>query len=286
MQNQTTPHPTAPFNPPVKAPFKAHLKTRLNSLWLAALLASALPAHAELDTDSAKKLTAFHTSPAAAGTLIYRGSVSALNRSPAEALFTYERRTEKNTHGALAAHLTSDLQGDVVIVEAAQSSPTYELQRFDAINKQLGFSGSVVVSANGRRLDYHLNDNGKVSTASEDISDPVVSGPQMFGFILKNLGLLKTGKTLPVRMIVLKDKTTYGFDIRLEKEVNGQATFTVIPSSFLIRMAIAPMRVVYDVPSATFVRYEGRVPPMELVAGKLRDLDARVDYQSIESTYR
>ena len=266
--------------------FKTLFKTRMTIIFIATLLASAIPAHAELDTDNASKLAAFRGTPTMAGAMIYRGSVSALNRPTIEKLYSYERRLEKNAQGSLAAHLTSDLQGDVIIVEASQSSPNYDLQRFDAINKQLGYSGSVVVSANGRRLDYHLNDNGKISTATEEIGDPAVSGPQMFGFILNNLGLLKAGKTLPVRMIVLKDKTTYGFDIRLEKEVNRQATFTVIPSNFLIRMAIAPMRVVYDVPSSTIVRYEGRVPPMEVVSGKLKDLDARVDYTSIAPTYR
>ncbi len=265
---------------------RTNFKTRSKTLFLATLLASAIPAHAELDADSARKLAAFHRTSAIAGELIYRGHVAALNRPTAGPLYSYERRAEKNEHGSLAAHITRDLQGDVVIVEATQSSPTYDLQRFDAINKQLGYSGSVVVSANGRRLDYHLNDNGKISTASEDISDPAVSGPQMFGLILKNWPLLKTGKALPVRMVVLKDKTTYGFDVRLDKEVNGQATFTVIPSSFFIRMAIAPMRVVFDVPSSTVVSYEGRVPPMESASGKLKDLDARVEYQSIAPTYR
>lgn len=266
----------------VTTPFK----TGWNALCLAALMASAAPVHAELDAGDAAKLAAFRSTPELAGALIYRGSVTPLNRPNAEAVFTYERRAEKNARGSLAAHLTSDLQGDVVIVEAAQSSATYELQRFDAINKQLGYSGSVMVSANGQRLDYHLNDNGKITTATEDISDPAVSGPQLFGLILQNQALLKAGKTLPVRMIVLKDKTTYGFDIRLEKEANGQATFSVIPSSFVIRMAIAPMRLVFDMPSATVVRYEGRVPPMEPVLGKLKVLDARVDYKSVEPTYR
>jgi hypothetical protein len=271
---------------PPKASQKASVSTRFSILCLAALMGAAIPAIAEQNPEAAAKLTEFRSSPAMAGALIYRGTVSALNRSTSETLYTYERRAEKNAQGSLAAHLTSDLQGDLLIVEAAQSSPTYDLQRFDAINKQLGYSGSVVVSANGHRLDYHLNENGKISTATEDIADPAVSGPQMFGLILTHWPLLKAGKTLPVRMIVLKAKTTYGFDIRMEKEVNGQATFTVIPSSFLIRMAIAPMRVVFDVPSSTVVRYEGRVPPMELVAGKFKDLDARVDYKSIETSYR
>ncbi len=276
-----TPTKTHSANPSI-----ATFQTRLNGLCLAALMVGATPAFAELNTDGMAKLAELRSAPELAGALIYRGTVSALKGSTAETLYTYERRAAKNAEGSLAAHLTSDLQGNVVIVEAAQASPTYDLQRFEVINQQLGYSGSVVVSANGHRLDYYLNDNGKISSASEEISDPAVSGPQMFGLIQKNWPLLSAGKTLPVRMIVLKNKTTYGFDIRLEKEVNGQATFYVIPSSFLIRLAIAPMRVVFDVPSSTVVRYEGRVPPMESVAGKLKDLDARVDYQSVETSYR
>jgi hypothetical protein len=278
----------------MKTPTKTHsenpsitsFQTRLNGLCLAALMVGATPVFADLNTDSSAKLAELRSTPALAGALIYRGTVSALKSLTAETLYTYERRATKNAEGSLATHLTSDPQGNVVIVEAAQASPTYDLQRFEVINQQLGYSGSVVVSANGHRLDYYLNDNGKISSASEEISDPAVSGPQMFGLIQKNWPLLSAGKTLPVRMIVLKNKTTYGFDIRLEKEVNGQATFSVIPSSFLIRLAIAPMRVVFDVQSSTVVRYEGRVPPMEAVVGKLKDLDARVDYQSVESSYR
>ena len=150
----------------------------------------------------------------------------------------------------------------------------------------MGFAGSVQVSNDGRHLEYELNDNGKVTKASEDVSDPVVSGPSMFGFILKNWEPLKAGTSLPVRMLVLKEKTTYGFDIKYEKQANGQASFTITPSSFLIRMAIAPLRVVFDANTKSPVRYEGRVPPMENVAGKLKDLDARVEYTSVAPAYR
>ena len=51
-------------------------------------------------------------------------------------------------------------------------------------------------------------------------------------------------------------------------------------------MAIAPLRVVFDASTKTAVRYEGRVPPMESVSGKLKDLDARVKYTSTSPAYR
>ena len=225
-------------------------------------------------------------SPESAGALIYRGTTFNQRTPAGDPLYRYERRVLPTPNGMTASHITSDLAARVIIVESAQVSPSYDTTRFEATNQQSGFAGSVQISKGGHHLEYELNDNGKVSTASEDVSDPVVCGPSMFGFILKNWDPLVAGASLPVRMLVLKDKTTYGFDIQFEKRVNGQAAFTITPSSFLIRMAIAPLRVVFDASTKTAVRYEGRVPPMESVSGKLKDLDARVKYTSTSPAYR
>ena len=64
----------------------------------------------------------------------------------------------------------------LIIDESAQPSAAYGFQRFDAANAQAGISGSVVSSQGGRHLEYSLNDNGRVSTSSEDVQDPVVTG--------------------------------------------------------------------------------------------------------------
>lgn len=253
---------------------------------LAACLLAAASLTAQTGQAAFSKLGALQASPEAAGTLVYRGNTFA-QRPPAGApLYRYERRVLTAPKGLSASHITSDPAGRVIIVESALVSPMYETQRFEATNQQSGLSGSVQISNGGRHLEYELNDNGKRSTASEDVSDPVVCGPSLFGFILKNWEPLVGGTTLPVRMLVLKDKTTYGFDLKFEKLANGHASFTITPSSFLIRMAIAPLRVVLDASTRTAVRYEGRVPPMENVYGKLKDLDARVEYTSMAPTYR
>ena len=97
---------------------------------------------------------------------------------------------------------------------------------------------------------------------------------------------LVAGKTLPVRFVVLKEKTSYGFDIRAEGVANGQATFVLTASSWVIRRFLAPLRVVFYANDKTVVRYEGRVPPMQSVADKLVDLDARVDYTPVAASYR
>jgi hypothetical protein len=258
---------------------------------LAAALAALLMAtsglsHAQLDAAGNAQLAQQRQSPEYTGALIYRGATFSLKAPTAEPLFRYERRVGTTPRGLSASHATSDPKGELLIVETAEYNPGYELQRFEVANKQGGFSGSVLVSADGHHLQYNLNDNGKISTAKEEVNEPVVTGPSMFGFILKNWDSLKAGNTIPVRMVVLREKTTYGFDVRFEQEANGQTSFSIVPSSFIIRLAIAPLRVVFDTTSRNARRYEGRVPPMEAVAGKLKDLDARVDYTMVASSYR
>lgn len=258
--------------------------THLFALTACLLAAASLTTRAE--QVALAKLDALQAAPESAGTLVYRGDTFSQRLLAGAPLYRYERRVLTTPKGLSASHITSDPNGRAIIVESALVSSGYEIQRFEATNQQSGLSGSVQISNGGRHLEYELNDNGKRSTAAEDVSDPVVCGPSLFGFILKNWDPLMAGKTLPVRMLVLKDKTTYGFDLNFEKLANGQATFTITPSSFLIRMAIAPLRVVFDASTKTVVRYEGRVPPMENVAGKLKDLDARVEYKSMTSAYR
>ena len=251
------------------------------------LLASASLAGAHLPPADTAKLAAFSQAPDAAGELVYRGATFSQRSTAGQTpLYRYERRVAATPTGAVATHATSDAKGQLIIAESAAYSPTYALQRFDAVNAQAGYSGSAVVSNNGRHVEYRLNDNGKISTSSDDLTDPVVTGPSMFGFILSQWDALLAGKIVPVRMLVLKEKTTYGFDVRLEKQARGQTAFSITPSSFIIRLAIAPLRLTFETANKTAVRYEGRVPPMEMVDGKPTDLDARVEYFSIAPRYR
>ncbi len=62
--------------------------------------------------------------------------------------------------------------------------------------------------------------------------------------------------------------------------------FAVTPSSVFVRLAVPPLRVVYDTASRQIVRYEGRVPPMQVLNGRLQDLDARVEYETVTAGYQ
>jgi hypothetical protein len=242
--------------------------------------------YAQIASSVFAKLEALRLTPELAGTLIYRGETFSQDTTSTMPLYRYERRVLSSSYGLTATHMTSDLAGRVIIAESAVVSPGYALERLEVLNQQSGFAGSVRVSKDGHRLDYELDLNGAVSTASEVVSDPVVSGPSMFGFILKNWDALKAGTIIPVRMIVLKEKTTYGFDIKFAKQINARASFTITPSNFLIRMAVAPLRLVFDANTKSPIQYIGRVPPMESLAGKLKDLDARVEYSLVAPAYR
>jgi len=263
------------------------MNTFVKTFSLASLLTfTALPVHAELDRASLVRLRALEQTPAAAGELIYQGDTYALVGSGEQPLFRYERRVIAAADGLTATHLTRNPQDQLIVVESAQVSPGYALQRFTTVNQQSDFSGSVEVSADARQLHYSLLEQGEASSADEAVDVPVISGPSMHGFILMHWDTLKAGSSLPVRFIVLREKQTYGFDIRFEQEAEGQTTFALTPSNWLIRLAIQPLRVVFDTSSKTVVRYEGRVPPMQEIDGELQDLDARVEYVAITPSYR
>jgi len=248
--------------------------------FLAALTLGTFPAYAQLNPTAYAEIEKFQKSPESAGSLIYRGDTFVQRSSSGAPLYRYERRAFSSNNTISATHLTSDLAGKLIIVESATTSPIYELQQLYIADEQSGYSGSVAVSNNGRHLEFQLDDNGKVSSASEVVSDDVVSGTSLFGFILQRWDVLKSGSVIPVRMIVMKDKKTYGFDLRFERQMSQQVSFSVTPSSFLIRQIVAPLRVVFDATTKNPIHYEGRVPPMEVVSGKLKELDARVTYKS------
>ena len=252
----------------------------------AALGAITLASPPGLDPAAELHLESLQQSPDAAGSLVYQGAVWASKTPGAAPLFHYVRRVGRSDAGLTSVHLTHDPAGRLLIAEQAESNPAYALRRFAVANRQQGFSGSVVLSADGRRLDYQLLRNGQRSSASETVNDPVVAGPTLHGYVLQHWDALSSGKTLPVRLIVMTEKTTYGFDIQALPQADGRSSFSITPSSLLVRLAVAPLIVSFDSASRALLRYDGRVPPMQGLAGALQPLDARVDYTMVAAHYQ
>ena len=250
------------------------------------VLVMASLAHAELDRTSAARLATLSAAPEQAGELIYQGATFAPELTRPDPLFRYERRLTKTPNGFEATHLTRDPAQKLVVAESAQFNAAYQLQRLVVQNQQLAYSGEVQVSSDGRHLRYSLNDAGVVSTAEESIDAPAVAGPTLFGFILAHGSELGAGKSVPLRFIVMNEKQTYGFDIRQASAAKGRVVYSITPSSWFVRPFIATMRAAFDTNSKRWVRYEGRVPPMQTVDGELKALDARVDYTAVAASYR
>jgi len=260
------------------------MRNDLASLSVASASRTPLSA-AALDRAGSDRLIALQQAPEEAGALIYQGAVFPLSPAQAPQLFSYERRLSTIGGNLSASHITKDGRGDVVVVESAQLTPDYEVQRFDAVHKPAGYSGSVVVTG-GRHLEFELRKGGKTSTASEDVKDPVVTGPSLHGFILQHKAVLAAGGRIRVRMIVLAQKQTYGFEIRRTDAPEGHIAFSIAPTNLLVRLALAPLRVVFDAAGGNVVRYVGRVPPMREVNGRMKAFDARVEYTMNVAVYR
>lgn len=92
---------------------------------------------------------------------------------------------------------------------------------------------------------------------------------------------------LAVRLVVLSRLQSFPFEIRRAPDAEpGRRAFAITPARWWLRLAIRPLRVVFDDTTRQLRRYEGRVPPMQRVNGRLKALDARVDYPRHASIYR
>ena len=222
---------------------------------------------------------------AASAVPIYEGRVVD-PAAPTATVYTYERRVAAGDDGLIASHLTRDAAGALLIDETVQMSPTYALRRFDADNRQQHYRGTVTLSADGRRLDFALLRDGVWSRASETMRAPVVAGPSLHGFILQHWDRLLGGDAIDVRMIAMAKKTTYGFRIRLHSRDGERTAFSVTPTNWLVRFAVAPLTVAFDSSTRHVLRYEGRVPPLRVVDGRAREFAARVDYTMKAAVYR
>ena len=169
--------------------------------------------------------------------------------------------------------------------ESAVHTAGYDLIRFEAIHKQAGYTGSVEVMPD-KTLQFSLREGTRVSTTSEDVKDPVVVGPTLFGFILAHWDVLVGGHAVPVRFVVMDRQETFGFVIERATGAAGHTAFTMTASDPLVRLVVKPLRFEFETESRKIVRYQGRVPPRRTIKGSLEDLDARVEYSFRAAQYR
>lgn len=272
-------------------------RTLMSSIALANTPLAAAPSLAGAASERLQQLQA---EPTLAGVQVYRGQVARLAaRTPIDSLqqedktlFTYARHVLRTDDALAASHLTYDPVGALLIEERVTISHSYTFHRMDVANQQTGHSGSVERSADGRALHYTWTAKGTTRTATETIGDALlVAGPNLHGTVLHHWESLHAGQPLRVRLVVPDRQQSYDFNVQLAPLAQGQISastqgqapmqtvFIATPASFLLRLAVAPLRMVFDSADRTLLRYEGRVPPMALgPRGSLQDLDARVLY--------
>jgi hypothetical protein len=222
------------------------------------------------------RLNALQADPALAGHRVYRADVFPLGTNGAHPLFSYARHVQVNGTDLVASHLTYLPDGELIIEERVTSSTGYAFRRFDVANKQTGLFGSVTLEGTTRELQFERPDTNQPRI--EPVSAPVVAGPNLHGHILQHWDALVDGARLPVRLVVLARMETLGFTVHRLASRAGATAFQITPSHLLMRLVIAPLRVVFDDLTRRVVRYEGRVPPLQRVGTRLVDLDAAVHY--------
>lgn len=218
------------------------------------------------------------------GQTIYYGQVFPLEKATAAPVFVYERRVSTRGGLPMAAHITRDGAGAVVYADSATHTPDYRLAEYTLHGNQLGQSGSVRVE--GDQVSFRLVGPEGERSKSERQSNPVVVGPTLVGYIFRNLDGLSAGRKLPVRFAVLDRLETIGFDLESVEAPAGQTRVRMKASNFFIARLITPTYFTFDTSSRKLLRIEGRVPPKLPDGGRLRDLDARVEYRFIAAAYR
>lgn len=230
-----------------------------------------------------QRLLELEQSPAVSGDQVYAGRVYALDGRP-NPLFTYERRVKEVGLGVTSTHITHDPTGAVVVMQSAEHTPTYGLQRADMIHRQTGATASVVVM--GEEAVYTLKDGAHETTARERLEAPLVAGPTTFGYILAHWAELTRGETLPIRFAVLERGESIGFALEQVEAPEGRTIVRMKPTSLLVRLAVAPTYFQFETTSRRILEYTGRVPPLERIDDRLETLNARVAYSFVAPAFR
>ena len=242
-----------------------------------ALLVNCASSKVVMDPSIQTKLKAMESSPDTMGTLIYEGAVFPLgDRSPKQ-VFSYERRVKEEKELVAATHITRDMGKNIIVTQRAMYLQKYQLKEFEYINGQVGYIAKAKID--GKMLRFTLTDNaGQVTNFEEEVNEPLAVGPTLFGLIVENWEEMSKGNSFFLRFVVAEQKQSYRFEVRKLSDNNGITQFEMKATNWLIGLFIAPFRFDYDSSKRTILTYQGRVPPMLLVDGKLKELDARVSY--------
>ena len=238
----------------------------LSFLPLSTLLLSCAAATAPLPDDARGRLVT-----PAPGRRVYHGAVAW--RGDTAPSLSYERWVDTTQSSWISTHVTLD--PDPIITQRVQHSPTYDFERIDEIDAQLGVVSAVVLRDDGT-LAFTRTQGTASRTRLEPPTDyPIVTGPTLFGYTLHVWDALELGGPHELRFVVAEHARTYRFALEMRPTQDGTTTVVMRPLGFIEGLVVEPMRMIFDTRTRTILRYEGSVPPRD------RDLSTRrahVDY--------
>ncbi|MCB9695038.1 MAG: hypothetical protein H6736_24810 [Alphaproteobacteria bacterium] len=153
------------------------------------------------------------------------------------------------------------------------------------IHSQTGLVGEVEVAPDGTATFRTTLDGRTRTRVQGPAEEPLQAGPTLFGHVLRHWDALVAGETRVIRFVVLERRRAFRFGVRLADSPAGTTAFEMTPASPLVAMGVPRGRIVFD-QDRRVVRYEGLVPPLEGVGGRLRRLDASVTYEHTAGPYR
>lgn len=217
------------------------------------------------------------------GQTVYFGDVTPLDAREGSPIYVYERRVGEDGGAQIAAHITRDLQGNVIHAESAITDDHYGLSRCDLLVDQLGRSGSLAVE--GDALLMTLRDARGERSRTEHAAGPVAAGPSLVGFVVEHLEALEGGEAIALRFASIERLHTYAFRLRLAESDSGERLVEMKARSPLVRAAVGPVRMWFD-DQGLITHLQGRVPPKIRSGRRLAPLDARVVYRFEATRYR
>jgi hypothetical protein len=221
------------------------------------------------------------SSPDELGKQIYEGVVYPLHGARTAPRFIYERRVQVLPDGLRSTSFTRDGTTPAV-VEIAEHGTDYSLRRFVEYQHQLGQVGRVELT--GGIATFTLVEGSTERTCSETVTDPVVVGPTLYGFIRQHWSPLMAGERLPIRFAVPSRLETIGFELERTAADAGEVTIRMRPTSPLIALVVAPLVITWTEAGA-LLALDGRVPTRLPVDGQWRDFDAHTEYPGRPSTF-
>ncbi len=147
--------------------------------------------------------------------------------------------------------------------------------------EQIHAEGTIEVSGGKAKLTW-IKDGKEKSTTVEAGPDFII-GTQIPLQLEDNWVALMKGEKLKRRLAILDRLDTFGFVFSKdgETEINGQKVVNIKmkPSSFIIAAVVSPLHFFMTPDGTALVQIQGRTTVKKDVAGKMKDLDALIDYK-------